>query len=108
MDAITPIVSRPRGRTTPNIAVLVNRTRLASGLVMFSYISGHLLTHALGVVSLDAMLTAQIVFNTVWRFLPFTVLLFGAAVIHVSLALWSIYRRRQLRMPPWEAAQLLF
>jgi len=108
MDATSPIVSRPRGRTRLNVPALINRLRLASGLVMFSYISGHLLTHALGVVSLDAMLAAQIVFNTVWRFLPFTVLLFGAAVIHISLALWSIYRRRQLRMPPWEAAQLLF
>ncbi|MBV8166447.1 MAG: adenylate/guanylate cyclase domain-containing protein, partial [Alphaproteobacteria bacterium] len=107
MDATSPIVSRPRARDL-NIPALINRLRLASGLVMFSYVSGHLFTHALGVVSLDAMLAAQIVFNTVWRFLPFTVLLLGAAVIHISLALWSIYRRRQLRMPPWEAAQLLF
>jgi adenylate cyclase len=108
MDARSPTVSRPRGRITLNVAVLVNRARLASGLVMFSYISGHLVTHALGVVSLDSMLWAQVVFNAVWHFPPMAVLLLGAAVTHIGLALWSIYRRRQLRMPPWEAAQLLF
>src|SRR5262249_39369497 len=99
MDATSTIVSRPRGRPTLNVPALVNRARLTSGLVIFSSTRGHRLTHALGVVSLAAMLAAQVVFNTVWRFAPMPVLLFGAAVIHISLALWSIYRRRQLRMP---------
>ena len=34
-------------------------------------------------------------------------LLYGSLTIHLALAFWSIYRRRSLRMPLWEAAQLL-
>ena len=33
--------------------------------------------------------------------------LYGSLVIHLGLAFWSIYRRRSLRMPAWEAAQLI-
>src|SRR3954465_11714926 len=100
MDARTPADAAPRGRI--NATALVNRLRLATGLVMFSYVTTHLLNHALGIVSLDAMLAIQVGFVAAWHFLPVTVLLLGSFVIHASLALWSLYRRRRLRMPPWE------
>jgi adenylate cyclase len=107
MDAISPLAG---GRSAPafNAVALVHRLRLATGLILFSYVLTHLLNHAVGVWSLRAMLDVERWFIAIWHFVPMTALLIGAAVIHVSLALWSIYRRRQLRMPPWEAAQLLF
>jgi adenylate cyclase len=42
-----------------------------------------------------------------WRHPVGTLALYGALATHVTLALWSVYRRRHIRMPAWEAAQLL-
>ena len=35
-------------------------------------------------------------------------LLYAALLTHLGLALWSLWRRRSLRMQRWEAAQLAF
>ena len=84
---------------------MVARFRLYSGLVLFVYLVGHLANHALGVISLEAM-NAGLPFTVApWRTLPGTVLLGGAALTHMSLALWSLYRRQTLRMPAWQIAQ---
>jgi adenylate cyclase len=80
--------------------------RLASGLVLFTFALTHFLNHALGHVSLDAMLEAQEVRRAVWRSRPGTILLYGAAAIHITLALWKLVNRRTWRMPPWEALQI--
>jgi adenylate cyclase len=86
---------------------LVNRIRLATGLVLFAYATTHLLNHSLGLVSLDAMDSGRRIFVGLW-FNPIGLtLLYGSLTIHLALAFWSIYRRRSLRMPLWEAAQLL-
>ena len=42
----------------------------------------------------------------VWHSVPGTVLLYGAVVLHVALALQSLYRRRTLRMPPVEVLRI--
>ena len=42
-----------------------------------------------------------------WRSTAGFALLVGALVVHVALALWKTARRRTLRMPPAEAAQLV-
>lgn len=82
--------------------------RLASGLVLFSFALTHFLNHALGVVSLDWMLTAQGWRRGFWRSLPGTVLLISAFGTHVSLALWKLAKRRTWRVPRKEAIQILF
>lgn len=88
-------------------SVTIRRLRLASGLVLFAYIATHYLNHMLGLVSLDAMDRGGDLFIALWRNPPATAALYGALLLHVGLAFWSIYQRRSLRMPPWEAAQLL-
>jgi adenylate cyclase len=85
----------------------VRRLRLASGLVMFTYVLTHLLNHALGLISLDALDLGRRVFIGFWRIPPVNWVLYTAIITHLTLALWSIYRRRSLRMPVWEASQLL-
>ena len=42
----------------------------------------------------------------VWHSLPGTVLLYGAAGIHITLAFVALYDRRTLRMPPLEALRI--
>ena len=82
------------------------RLRLATGLVIAAYVAGHFLNHALGIVSVEAMDTLRRVLAPFWRSVPGTVMLYGSLLTHFVLALMSLYRRRTLRMPAWEASQL--
>jgi adenylate cyclase len=82
------------------------RTRLVTGLVLLTYLTTHLLNHALGLVSLAAMDAGREAFLLLWRNPLGTLLLYASLVTHVCLAFWSLYRRRTLMMPRWEAAQL--
>jgi len=81
--------------------------RLVTGLVVASFVIGHFLNHALGVESVDAMDRLRAVLSVWWRSPPGTVLLYGSLLTHFALALVSLYRRTTLRMPLWEAAQLV-
>ena len=87
--------------------VVVRQARLFTSLVLFTYIATHLLNHAAGIVSLDAAEATRVWFLFLWRNAVGTTLLYGSLLTHLCLALWAVYRRRSLRMPPWEAAQLL-
>jgi adenylate cyclase len=81
--------------------------RLASGLVLFTYVTLHLSCHASGLVSLDiaeACLGATV---RLWHSVPGTVLLYGAAALHVGLALLAIYDRRTLRMAPLNGLRIV-
>jgi adenylate cyclase len=82
------------------------RLRLATGLVLFAYVTTHLANHALGLVSLDAMESGRYWFLGFWRSPLGSVLLYGSLLTHVVLAFWALYERRTLRMPMWDAAQL--
>jgi len=88
-------------------ANLVRRLRLGTGLVLFGYVSTHLLNHAVGLLSLEALEVARRVFVWFWRLPPLTIALYGSLLIHLTLAFVALYRRRSLRMPLSEAAQLL-
>ena len=83
------------------------RLRLWSGLILFAFCFSHFSNHALGIVSVDAMEKASLWHYWIWRN-PFgeTILLI-AALIHVVLALWRTAKRRTLKMPRWEFAQLV-
>jgi adenylate cyclase len=88
-------------------AAWVRLVRLSAGLVLLTYVTTHLSNHALGLVSLAAMESGRDWFLALWRSTLGTVLLYGALVTHLLLAPWSLYQRRHLRMPAWEALQLL-
>src|SRR5438067_13672297 len=77
---------------------IVRRLRLASGLVLFSYVFLHFLNHSLGNISFEAMERGGILHEWIWRGPVGTVALYGAFAIHLSLAFWAIYIRRHLRM----------
>ena len=82
------------------------RLRLATGLVLFAYVTTHLANHSLGLVSLEAMEAGRWWFLGFWRSPIGTVLLYGSLLTHIGLAFRALYERRTLRMPFWEAAQL--
>jgi adenylate cyclase len=81
--------------------------RLVTGLIVAAFVVGHLLNHALGVVSIEAMDRVRVMLAAWWRSPVGSLLLYGSLVTHFFLALISLYRRSTLRMPWWEAAQLV-
>ena len=80
--------------------------RLASGLVLFTYITAHLVNHALGLVSLKTAEAGLEFAVEVWSSPLGTALLYGAFAIHFVLALWSVYERRTFRLPPLELLRI--
>ncbi len=86
---------------------MLRNLRLCTGLVLASFISLHLLNHALGLASLDAMEAVREVLAPFWGTWPMMYLLYGSLLTHLLLAFHSLYNRTTLRMPLWEAAQLL-
>src|SRR5215467_14256212 len=85
---------------------MIRRLRLASGLIMLAYVTTHFVNHSLGLVSVQVMDFALEHIYQYWASPLGSVLLYGAFAIHYSLALWALWLRRSLKMPPAEATQL--
>jgi adenylate cyclase len=81
--------------------------RLASGLVLFVYVALHLANHALGLISIDTAERGLSLATRIWQSVPGTLLLYGAAATHITLAFLAIYRRRTLRLPPAELLRVV-
>ena len=88
-------------------AFWIRRLRLWSGLTLFTYVTLHLVNHALGLVSLDAMVDGMRYARLVWRNPAGATLLYGALLLHFSLALWAIYQRRRWSLPADEWTRLV-
>jgi adenylate cyclase len=86
--------------------ISTRRLRLASGIVLFIYISSHLANHALGLISLKLAERVLALAKDVWYSFPGTLLLYGAAVAHVFLALRTVYVRQHWRLPLIEYVRL--
>jgi adenylate cyclase len=85
---------------------MIRRLRLASGLVMLSYVTMHLLNHALGLMSIWAMERTLRWVMALWTQWPMQLLLYGGFFVHYALALWALWQRRSLRLRASEAAQV--
>ena len=86
---------------------ILQRLRLVSGLILFTFATTHFLNHALGLFSVDWMQSVQQWRWTVTRSWPGTVILLSALLTHVGLALYKLAGRATLRLPRWELTQLL-
>jgi adenylate cyclase len=88
------------------VQLVLRRLQLASGLVLLTYLFLHLVNHALGIWSLDLAGRGLTLALRLWHTWPGTLLLYGAASLHFSLALRTIYGRRQWALPPTEWVRL--
>jgi adenylate cyclase len=86
---------------------VIRRLRLTSGLVMFVYVTTHLVNHSLGLISVRVMDLALEYIYEYWASPLGGAILYGAFAIHYSLALWALWLRRSLKMPFAEATQLV-
>ena len=85
----------------------LRQLRLFSGSILFAYLLSHLLNHALGNVSLEAMAEGVRWHTAFWQFLPVSILFYSAGIVHTGLGLWALYERRQFRWRTTELTQLL-
>ena len=90
----------------PTLSLIRRNLRMASGLILFTYIGAHLINHALGLISLDMAEEGMGIATEVWYSMTGTVLLYGAAMTHFVLALWAVYERRTFRLPIWELVRI--
>lgn len=86
---------------------MIRRLRLLSGLAMLAYVAMHLLNHAVGLVSLRAMEEVLRYVFAIWSSRPGQALLYGAFLVHYTLALWALWQRRSLRLRAGEWTQLV-
>ena len=86
---------------------MIGRVRLWSAYVLFFYVVTHLLNHALGLISLRVLEVGRTGFVFIWHNPVGQTVLYGALFTHFFLALWSLYRRRALRLSYWEWTQLV-
>jgi len=85
---------------------MTGRIRLWSAYVLLLYVTMHLLNHAFGLVSLRVLEETRLWFVFIWQNPIGQVALYGALLVHFSLAMWSVFRRRALRLSFWEWTQL--
>jgi len=82
----------------------LRRVRLSCGLVLFTYVSTHLLNHSLGNISVEAMEAGLAVQKVLWQGYVGTLALYTALVTHFALGLWAFYERRHYG---WTRAEIL-
>jgi adenylate cyclase len=86
---------------------MIRRLRLFSGLVMLAYVAMHLLNHAVGLISLQAMEDVLWYIFRIWSNRPAQALLYGGFLVHYTLALWALWQRRSLRLRVSELSQII-
>jgi adenylate cyclase len=84
----------------------LQRLRLVSGLILFTFAATHFLNHALGLFSLDWMQQVQAWRWAVTRSWIGTGVLLAALIAHAGLALYKLARRGTLLLPRWELTQV--
>jgi adenylate cyclase len=72
--------------------------RLVSGLILMAFVTMHLSNVALNLFSIEVADAGLKWLTAPWRSPPVTVLLYGAAAVHILLVLRSLYLKRTLRM----------
>lgn len=87
---------------------MTRRIRLVTGLILFFFVTGHLLNHIFGLHSLAAMEAGREWFVLIWRNPVGGIALSLSLMAHLLLAAWALYARRSLRMSGGEAFQLIF
>jgi adenylate cyclase len=81
---------------------ILRHLQIGSGVVLLTYLFLHLVNHALGIWSLDLAGHGLTLAIKLWHSTPGTILLYGSAALHFSLALRTIYGRRRWELPATE------
>ncbi len=85
---------------------MLQKARLISGLVLFVYVTMHLVNHMAGVASLAAMDAWRRFLAVPWTQSPGTEVLYLAIVVHIGTSLWALASRSTMRLRAWQWAQI--
>jgi adenylate cyclase len=85
----------------------LRQIRLATGLVLFTYVTLHFANHALGNISVEAMDEGLVIQKAIWHSFPGSVILYLSLFTHMGLGFWALYARRHFRWTRLEATQLV-
>ncbi|HEY6732779.1 MAG TPA: hypothetical protein VI256_03140 [Roseiarcus sp.] len=85
----------------------LRQIRLATGLVLYVYVTLHFANHALGNISIGAMESGLALQKLIWQSPPGAVILYVSLLTHMSLGFWALYERRRFRWTRLEATQLV-
>ncbi|WP_291730781.1 adenylate/guanylate cyclase domain-containing protein [Leisingera sp. F5] len=85
----------------------ISRTRIITGLVLFTYAFFHFINIGLGLLSPEWMEEFQDARQVITRSLLGSLILYASLILHAGLALWNLARRRNLRMRFGEGVQTL-
>ena len=85
----------------------LRQIRLATGLVLYVYVTLHFANHALGNISIGAMESGLALQKFIWQSLPGALILYVSLLTHMSLGFWALYERRRFRWTRLEATQLV-
>ncbi len=83
------------------------RLQIISGLILFTFVLFHFTNHALGLVSLDLMLSFQKFRQFFSRSLIGSVILGAALLTHMGLVLYRLAMRSSLKLPLWDWTRIL-
>ena len=75
---------------------MISRLRIASGLVLFVFVTGHLLTLAFGLQSIDAMEDASVYLMGLFANPVGGPILILSFFLHAGLGLWTLFWRNRL------------
>ena len=85
----------------------LRQIRLATGLVLYAYVTLHFANHALGNISVAAMESGLAIQKLIWQSPPGAALLYVSLLTHMGLGFWALYARRHFRWTRLEATQLV-
>ncbi len=83
------------------------RLQIISGLILFTFVLFHFLNHALGLVSLDLMLSFQEFRQFFTRSILGSIVLGAALLTHMGLVLYRLAMRSTLKLPLWDWLRIL-
>ena len=85
----------------------VRRLRAWTGLVIGLYVIAHFANHSIGIFSLKGMEAARPYFQAPFTNPVILPLFYLSLFVHMALSLTALYQKSTLRMPAWQAAQLV-
>ena len=88
-------------------SLTAKRARLATGLILFAFLTCHLLNLSFGLVSLEALDDSRRWLLAFWSTAVGIVLLMGSFAVHLAFGLLALYMRNTLRMNMTDRVQLV-
>ena len=86
---------------------LTRPARMYSGIIIFLYVTVHLINHSVGLISLDAMESMRHAVSAISKSFLVTVFLYGSIIIHTVLGFQYLLTKRSFKMPAKDWVQLV-